>query len=733
MWRKTIIWLLCLLGIPFVFGARQSLAQADNLEVTAIYWSLAGDRLAVLVVDQETYESYIQIVDVQSKQVLSTLHYPATSVAWSPDGRRIAVNAYAYRSDDSFFYFENTVVTILDVQSGSEMCQIDPFIIPSGNDFRVGAVAWSPDGSKVALSTFWYAGNDTDSGTVQVWNADSCTRRAILLDDGYWSVDLGWWTHPNGILMEQNLFSVRDGRAERWNVDQLERLGSFDVFAEGSGPAVWNADGSKLAISNGEAIRILDAQTGEILASFAYLNCTLLWNAEDQLVVVGPDTMTIVDPMTGKNIEKAELPEMAIPSPDQQQAAYFDGDGIQIQPLIYVPVGQNAPAAVQIEEPDPVGTDNIGDVLWAGNTIALLGQRGIWLYDDLSQPPHLLTASSGQISHMVFSPDGRYLIFPVNDPENRDFGIRVWDVAAGEVVRVLDGHTGEVTAMDIHNDLLVTGSADQSIRVWDWSTGEQLRVLWGHGDTVLSVDISPDGSLITSSGGIRLWDMKSGEPIPIDFNKLPGQFSPFGTIIRDTQFTPDGTGIVFYYLSDRYSSAVFCFLSIGDDRLAHCVDPIGIGYPGNGPYYKVAFSPDGKQMVPYITMYLGNYQTGLGIYDVDTATALDDWWALRCAWGSGAAAFSPDGSTLATGVAENTVCDQTPFREPNSVWLWNTQTTEVKTFLHANALVDRLVFSPDGSRLLSISTDDRIQLWDVTSGAEIAAVDDFRQEEAESE
>ncbi|HLU08094.1 MAG TPA: WD40 repeat domain-containing protein, partial [Oceanobacillus sp.] len=46
-----------------------------------------------------------------------------------------------------------------------------------------------------------------------------------------------------------------------------------------------------------------------------------------------------------------------------------------------------------------------------GNTIAVAGTRGIWLYDanDLQTPPRLLEGHTREVTSLAFSPDGEYL------------------------------------------------------------------------------------------------------------------------------------------------------------------------------------------------------------------------------------------------------------------------------------------------------------------------------------
>ncbi|KAL6716909.1 hypothetical protein ACLMJK_004821 [Lecanora helva] len=94
---------------------------------------------------------------------------------------------------------------------------------------------------------------------------------------------------------------------------------------------------------------------------------------------------------------------------------------------------------------------------------------------------------------------------------SRDTTLRVWDLVTGTCQNTLMGHQASVRCLELHGDLVVSGSYDTTAKIWSISTGQCLRTLQGHFSQIYAIAFDgkriATGSLDTS---VRIWNPHDG-------------------------------------------------------------------------------------------------------------------------------------------------------------------------------------------------------------------------------
>jgi hypothetical protein len=118
-----------------------------------------------------------------------------------------------------------------------------------------------------------------------------------------------------------------------------------------------------------------------------------------------------------------------------------------------------------------------------------------------------------------------------------DKTLRLWDVAAGQCVRVFEGHADIIhsVALGWEGRHAVSAGNDKSIRVWDLASGRCLRVFQDHFERVLAVTMTADDRWAVSGSGdkmMRLWNLVTGQCIQV--------FAGHTAAVTSLSMSPDG-------------------------------------------------------------------------------------------------------------------------------------------------------------------------------------------------
>jgi WD40 repeat protein len=324
---------------------------------------------------------------------------------------------------------------------------------------------------------------------------------------------------------------------------------------------------------------------------------------------------------------------------------------------------------------------------------------------------------------LTFSPDGKLLAVQTPDEEGRTVTV-IWDVATVKKCQTLKNPSGVALSSIAFtwDGKQLAGITEKehvhfNLFLWDLATGklictrENLRQM----DTG-SLAFSPDGKTLVVGGHeehvVRLLDAGT--------LKEKAQLKPPANVLPDTihrlAFAPDGRHLAASYSLDSiWGPAEYGVLlwDLDGTRRARRLPERSTNYS-----LRLAFAPNGKMLVGY-----GGSHAEFRLWDVTSGDL------VHCCPGHDSAvtvlAASPDGKIVAS---------STFYDGDTRLRLWDAATGKQLHVLGSrNANIDRMlisiscVFSPDGTRVVSIGWTDRhttlFQVWDVATGKELRLIE----------
>lgn len=298
----------------------------------------------------------------------------------------------------------------------------------------------------------------------------------------------------------------------------------------------------------------------------------------------------------------------------------------------------------------------------------------------------------GPVYGVAFSPDEKLLATTGSDKK-----IRLWDLARGELKRVMegrDGHTDEIYGITFspNGQVLATASWDGTAKLWDLS-GNCLRTFHnigpdGQRSRATNVAFDPAGKLlaISSFDGIaKVWDTTSTSNEPLV--QLRGHQGP----VIGVAFSSDGKSIA-TASADR-TAIVFDTLS-GEPKKV-CKGHMGF-------VYSVSFNPAGDHLA---TSSMDQTAIIWNISDPHLTEPKPEHVLRGHGNMLGVVTYSPKGDLLATASADGTAK------------IWDARTgTDLLTLAGHNSLVYGVAFSPDEKQVATASWDGTARVWNISGG-----------------
>lgn len=389
--------------------------------------------------------------------------------------------------------------------------------------------------------------------------------------------------------------------------------------------------------------------------------------------------------------------------------------------------------------------------------------HGLTLWDSVTAEKHWQTALEQPVNQLSFSADGQLIAAACGDAT-----VRLWERRNGQPQAVFHGHKAAVQQVSFSSDgrWLATGSDDHTARIWslqdnklrallkfhktavnhvafsrdskyllssDWDglvrvwnhAGRPQSLLQGRGG-VLSAHFSQDGKQLVSSstdGTVRLWQSRDGQ--------LLREFRQVGVALRQARLSPDGKWL----------------LSIGEDHAIYLwrvadATLVAVLKGHQARLTQARFSPDSAWIVSSSTdASVRLWQTSSQSQQVVDLSYKPSPHTPAQPLNANAAAWSPDGSLVASGDAQGHIYLHTAQGElqhllrssegainalsfshaghylvtahqSHAAQLWDVRRAESLQVLSGhNAALTHVAFSPDDRQLLTVALDQTVGLW----------------------
>ena len=376
-------------------------------------------------------------------------------------------------------------------------------------------------------------------------------------------------------------------------------------------------------------------------------------------------------------------------SPDGRLLASGSADDGTIK-LWDVETGQNT--ATFTEKPEPGSSMLCVGFSPDGTKLAVGSAAGIKLLEVLTGE-HIYTRQHidfgklefpAHIFSVAFSPDGTKFASASWD------GVKLWDVETGQNLTTLRGHTRMVTSVAFSPDGLTCASNSvDGIQVWEAATGQHITTLAGPPNFFMPLAYSPDGTKLATGSAdarnaehtVKLWDVETGQ----NLTTLRGHRDALIAIA----YSRDGTLLA----SGSKDKTIKIWAVETEQNIATLQ---GHGKSVNS----VAFSPDGTKLAS------GSNDTSIRLWEIPTGKALYTLGGVN----------SPQ-------IRVEVLPAPRPGQDISELQIDDAAAIEVEII---RDWIQSVAFSPDGTKLASVSWDMTVRLWDVLTQKHITTLIDER-------
>ena len=649
--------------------------EGNSVEIRRAAFSHDGKRV-VAVVGARGQPGAVKLWDVASGRELLNLtgRIGVSCVAASPDGSRIAGGGGGVGQPG--------MLKVWDAASGAEVLDI------KGDTNHVTiAVAFSPDGERIATSTRWI---DSESealySELKVWDAHDGTEVPTAVGLVTSVVECLAFSPDGERVAGGGRRYIDPAQVWLWHFTDGKHPIALGEHSGTVRCVAFSPDGRQIVSGSGGAATESDGYSGpgelkvwDVPAREERLTLRS-HSASVHSVAFSPDGKRIVSGgscLYDRAAHKLSVWQAAM----GREVLVMEGHAAPIRGVTFSPDGRRILSVAE---------------RWSGP-----GELRVW---DAStqQRAFSLSGGGGGVLSVAFSPDGKWIASGAWGGD-----IRVWDAASGQQTLTLSRRAGRRLGLAFTPDgERILCAADGTLRAWGAITGEEVSRLTLDGLDVSSylvnrpsaVAFSRDSRLVareTARGTLTLCDVRTGrETLTLRWH--PSKGDP----VTGPRAAPssDGGRIV----SGSRGAAPSTLADTTGGRTLRSTGHASSGFVTHFSRVSgLAFSPDGARVVS------AGYDKTVKVWDVMTGQEI-----LTCSVdGAHSVAFSPDSKQIAIGDRNGKVA------------LWDVNTgQEVLALGGHHGSILRLAYSPDGSQLVGASSNGTLCLWDTSTGQQTGSL-----------
>jgi len=288
----------------------------------------------------------------------------------------------------------------------------------------------------------------------------------------------------------------------------------------------------------------------------------------------------------------------------------------------------------------------------------------------------ILRGHKSYINAIHFSNSGNAIVTASSDST-----IRIWDVMSGQETVLKEVAPVTDASFDPSEECIISGTRDSIIRIWSIREGLVKNELAGHTQGITSVCFSADGEKFLSSSAdstARIWNKKGDYILLIGHNDC----------VNHAVFNP--------FFDEVATASSDSTVRIWDVNTGDCKKTLR---SFNGEVWHIAYSPNGRYLAA------ASRERNIRIFDTHS------WECLK---------IIETGSDDSYSVAFNSSNDRILVALSSSIKEFDLDGNVFKTFSGHKRAISAADYSPDNKRIVSVSHDKTIRLWDIINEPEKA-------------